>query len=360
MGIAAERAFSPITFLRFGYPVKVSEEMEIARFVDSQHEFQAAEFYDRSFPLSADEADLVSEIAADVAAYTERHFGRPIRPWSAPFSALKMFRIITALAQRLGKEKFTVLEIGPGSGYLGALLHNSGYRHISMDNTQAFYLWQNRLYQELAGTEFEEFCHDGSRLVDDPSKKILHIPWWRFLEMDKDCPFSADFVVCDHAINELSDPALWVVLRVAADMLRKSDNGMFLFSEMGVSLKGDSGEFVFAEFERVGFQVLFKRLFHGLALRGSDYESLVVPHAAVMSTSTFVRAQTKLLRTLRNRHHKGMLELDAEIPIYNPSGSNKRYQPSDVIPLNDDEAPLDYRFVRSTGRFAPNGSTFGA
>ena len=79
-----------------------------------------------------------------------------MRPIPTLLSRMSLFRAIMALQANFDRP-LSIFEIGPGNGYLGALLLRAGLRYIGFDNAQSLYLWQNRLFVECAGDEFLEW-----------------------------------------------------------------------------------------------------------------------------------------------------------------------------------------------------------
>ena len=68
-----------------------------------------------------------------------------------------MFRLVKAMSNFAG-EDLPVYEIGPGSGYLGALLVRSGHRYVATDIAEGFYLWQSRMLEAMADGDFCELA----------------------------------------------------------------------------------------------------------------------------------------------------------------------------------------------------------
>ena len=346
-------AFAPSTFTELNCPVSVAVESDLLRFVDSMHEFSAGDYFKADCPLSPDEADLIRRVGDHVVAWTAAHLGRAVRPWVAPLSAVEMFRVVSATARALGKDRLTVLEIGPGSGYLGALLHLAGHRHISMDNTQAYYLWQNRLYGSLAGDGFAELADPAAPLVDDPAKTMVHLPWWRFAQLhDAGFPFAVDLVVCDHALNEIDTVALRYILRACHAMLSRVEDGMLLFCGAGHGQKRREPQ-LFREFDRAGFSALFKRLFYGVGLKGGRLDPLAIPAGQVTATDRWTRARILLRRRALAARFPALLALDAAVPRHNPSGRPGTVRPAACVPIRRAEAPPGYGFVAAAGYFVP-------
>lgn len=345
-------AFLPVTFQEYNYPGLVADEAELIRYVDTMQEEYGRLYIDPDYPLSVDEATLVRSVAEDVCQFTARHFGRSIRPWLAPIAAVEIFRLINAWAAFTGKKQMTVFEFGPGSGYLGALLYKAGHRHISMDNCQAFYLWQNRLYRTISGEDLNEAAAE-EILPEDRGMRMIHIPWWRFLEFSKSIPFEVDFIVSEHNLTEMSSAARLFNLRVARRMLRKDGVSCFGFRHLGAASKqGGTRDSLFAEFDAAGFETIFKRLFFAALPKGSVFSELTIPHSLVASPHLLPRLFIKVRRQLLRKRHP-ILALDANIPLYAPSGRSQIIMGRDVVPFLSEEEPFDYPFLRFIGKSVP-------
>lgn len=168
-------AFQPVSFRATNYPRQVYDETELIRYVDTMHEDEAFK-YSRAFcSYSLEEAKLISVVCDQVVKMTSEEFGSSIRPRMSPVAAIDLFRGIHSFGSLAEKEVLSVFEIGPGSGYLGAFLISIAYRYAAMDNAQAFYLWQSRLYEEFAPDEFTEMAC-GDALSMDAKKRVAHVP----------------------------------------------------------------------------------------------------------------------------------------------------------------------------------------
>ena len=97
-----------------------------------------------------------------------------------------------------------ILEIGPGSGYLGTLLANDGHQYFAMDAAQAFYLYQKKLWSDIYGSDYFDYSESSSR---PENAKITHIPWWRFANLSIPLP-EVDIVTINHALAEMHDNAV--------------------------------------------------------------------------------------------------------------------------------------------------------
>lgn len=217
-------AAQPVTFGKVGYPVTVSSIAELGRYAEVMHEGRLSSLYEWLGGFTDKELGLIETIAERVADLTQSRYGRRRIPRTSLVDALHMLRHVHYAADTLSP---TVLEIGPGSGYVGALLVQLGSRYASIDIAQAFYLYQSHLLERTEG-----FCEAATAPVD-LSAAILHLPWWTFYSPDGPPAVEADIVVCNHALCEMHPHARNYVLHAGASILKKRGAGAFLFSTGG-------------------------------------------------------------------------------------------------------------------------------
>jgi len=221
----AVRAFRPAAFTQVNFPVRVTDERELSRYCDIMHELADAEYYYHGELYSDEEAAHISDLSANTRRLTHRIGGREIQPFMCLFPAITMLRAVRALAPTSAK----IWEIGPGTGTVGAYLIGSGYRYRAIDNTQALYLWQNRLFSYLA----DDFAELSSRAIEDGiPEQVAQVPWWQFAKMFEG-DHRADIIICDGAMGEMEHFAIWYIIRLAARMLRDSRVGAFIYANIG-------------------------------------------------------------------------------------------------------------------------------
>ena len=312
----AIRAFRPVAFERVGYPIRVTEEQELIRYVDVFHELDDPKLYLEENQYSADEAEIIADIGDRVADYTKKAFGQPTRPWMGPVCALNMARVVSELGRLAGKKQLTVLEIGPGSGYLSALLLKMGHRYLGTDATQSLYLWQNRLLSLL--TDKDDFLETAGlrEFPASASHVATHLPWWQLSEMFRNNTVKADVIICDHAVGELHRFALTYVLRLAKDMMADSPVGLFLYDGHGEP-HVNSPDDVRLVAESLGMHRVSEKQFTAYGLAGKDM-------------TTFQ-------------------SLDSEVPIYRPSGRSETMAGVEFLRLAAEEAPRSYEFFDYLG-----------
>lgn len=275
---------------------------------------------------------------------SEVEFGRKITPWIAPLSAVYPFRIIDALSN-IAKRRLSVFEIGPGSGYLGAMLTRAGHKYGSMDNTQSLYLWQSKLYSALAGDDYVELVFKGEGQLD--KAKIVHVPWWRFVGFQDSMPVSADIVICDHAIAEMTQHARRYVLEAAKAMIVKDGPKLFLVPSPGGTALS-SRQSVLNDFIECGFDLINNIGFHAFTFDNPALSKYVKrDHGNMYSRRADHRLKRWISTHLTDKSSgKFFTEFcqDANQLQYGPLNGESKYRASDIINVDWREAAPDFEF----------------
>ena len=318
-------AFAPSTLNLFGFPSSVTVERELARYVDwnnstSNYQYFMPDHFVRGpsvqTSFTSAEASAIARVSDSVARLTQTRYGRTMRPISTLLSQMGLFRAIMALQERADKP-FTVFEIGPGNGYLGALLLNAGIRYVGFDNAQSLYLWQNRLLAECSD-EFHEWVESGPP-GDILRPRVQHLAWWHYLRLRHRCTVSADIVVSNTNLGEMNYGALQFTTRIARKLLNDSPIATFLFTNIG-DAKQNSMATVDGEFAAAGFKNVCSDLLYAYLPKG------VQPRF-------------------------GLKELDSRIPLFNPDGSKERYSTREVLKVDEETLPMDMDFLAFVGTF---------
>jgi hypothetical protein len=244
-------AFHPETFNATGYPVRVTSSVELWRYVDVMHETRTRQTVDEVLGgLTEDEFGLFRRAVEFMKDYTNATFGRVLRCENALLRAINIDRYISQFEPQL------VFEIGPGSGYLGLLQILRGVGYIACENSQAFYLLQNSLWGAAAGPRLRELAQGRMSLRDalqgDLSGTVLHVPWWKVIDLDMlSLPREVDVVTANHCLVEMQANAMRYLVRLSKQLL-KDPQSPFVFEGWGYELhhhRGDVGE----QFHKAGF-----------------------------------------------------------------------------------------------------------
>ncbi len=232
----AIEASSAVTFEHTGYPTRVDTTAALWRYADVMQDGRAKASFDLLGGLTKREFTLLRQITMRAARLTAAHTDKRIVPKDAPLRALMSYRQIAAW-----KTGAKVFEIGPGSGYLGALLDADGFDYCSTDITQAFHLWQGVLLG-----------------------KPVQMPWWDWIDIARP-DAQVDVIVANHCINEMQIRALQYLIVRAERMLGKS--GVLFVEGWG------------AQFRRSTEQSLGLFGNRGWRVSPRDYYHLLVPPA---------------------------------------------------------------------------------
>jgi SAM-dependent methyltransferase len=226
----------PVAFQQESYPTRISMTKAAGRYVDVMQEGRSEDTF--SFLLrgiAPKEMECMRSVAGKVAALTEQLYGRRMVPRSGLLRALNVVRHIRYLHPQ---PSATILEIGGGSGYVGALLLELGYRYVGTDITQAFYIWQSHLMTALAGGDLVELATAQQDFLTAPElSRASHVPWWKFVVPQPDVRARVDVVTCNHTLCEMHPIGQAYSLAVAHSMLEGGGTRCFLFEGWGSTIR---------------------------------------------------------------------------------------------------------------------------
>ena len=137
-------AFGLEVFGTLGYPFKVNDESELWRYHDVMQEGRFEDNLRLISKYTDHEFELITRTARQILSFSERNFLIRNSGKHALTRSLYQYQLIMRNKPHNGPLK--ILEIGPGSGYLGLLLANDGHQYFAMDAAQAFYLYQKKLW----------------------------------------------------------------------------------------------------------------------------------------------------------------------------------------------------------------------
>jgi hypothetical protein len=318
-------AFRPVAFQSVGWPIHVDIEAELLRYVDHNCEAEVVSLfkpnatfapigYHNSF--TPDEKEIITVIRGRVAELTGRTFGRRIKPVTNILVQLGPFRMMQQLAETTPDKKLAVFEVGPGAGYLGAMLSHAGHRYLSYDVAQSLYLWQNRLLSAVTDTGFIETVgmNDAEAASAVAEGRVVHFPWWHFVNFLERAPTHVDIVYSNSNLSEMTSLALRHVLHVSRQMLSQSKIGLFCFFSKGMPSQTPH-DAIESEIEKFGFKKVFDTPFYAFVLTAEQ--------------------ELNVRMTFRN----GIVQ-------FNPNSDATRFDANDVVAISRAEAPLDVQITQ--------------
>jgi len=248
-------AFQPTEFYNTGYPTRIEKEKELWKYIDVMQ----IKRYERNINnelggLSEEEFRIYQEVTEKISAFTQKFFNES---FVARNSVSRSFIVYRAIRQIYKGYKPTVYEIGPGCGYLGALIIQEGWKYYAMDNTQAFYLYQNHLWNHFTNNNL---CEALGTLSNYRSSNTVHIPWWNFFLHDN--PENIDLITCNHMLIEMNPIALKYTVRKMRDLLKENKDKqseypkLVVFESFGGGTTNTTAN-VLKEFMDVDFRLIY-------------------------------------------------------------------------------------------------------
>ena len=223
----AIESFSLELWNTLGYPFKVDSESELWRYHDSMQDGRFKENLQIIGSYSDTEFELITKTAKQILSFSERHL--PIRSSGKHALTRSLYQYQLLMKYRPHNGPLRILEIGPGSGYLGLLLANDGHQYFAMDAAQAFYLYQKKLWSDIYGADYFDYSESTSRL---DTAKVTHIPWWQFANLSIPIP-DVDVVTINHALTEMHPQAVKTIFARLYSAWGDTDKKLVLAESMG-------------------------------------------------------------------------------------------------------------------------------
>jgi len=223
----AIESFSLELWNTLGYPFKVDSESELWRYHDSMQDGRFNQNLRLIGNYSENEFELITKTAKQILSFSERHL--PIRNSGKHALTRSLYQYQLLMKNRPHDGRLRILEIGPGSGYLGLLLANDGHQYFAMDAAQAFYLYQKKLWSDIYGADYFDYSESSSRL---DTAKVTHIPWWQFANLSLPIP-DVDVVTINHALAEMHPQAVKTIFARLYSAWGDTDKKLILAESMG-------------------------------------------------------------------------------------------------------------------------------
>jgi hypothetical protein len=250
------QAFYPEMFQTLGYPMRVKRADQLWRYIDVMHETRThhnIEFLLQG--MTKEEFDLYKRVTKIVDEHASKYFNMRAHPTAALLRAIHVLRLIKIVT---GDARPTVLEVGPGCGYLAMLLVMEGYPYIGTEVVQAFYLYQSHMLSHVATGLRELAAEDGDILTIEQPKPgtAIHIPWWKWITLTPEkINLSAGIMTSNHVMCEMHPSSMAYMAVVGRRMLsRHAGGGKFVFENWGYDLL-HSPKMVAEKFAEHGLQV---------------------------------------------------------------------------------------------------------
>ena len=143
-------------FIKIGFPVRINSHQEAGPLLNSMQEKRAAIYMSELGGITPHEHDLLLESCRDIVSFQRLFFPlrKPVLPLSVLMSVLCLYSKLVGINPAFS----SVLEIGPGCGYLSFFLrqHAALASYCQIEACESFYILQNLVNLYCFGGEFIE------------------------------------------------------------------------------------------------------------------------------------------------------------------------------------------------------------
>ena len=245
-------------FEKSGFPVRITSVGEVGQLLDTMQENRFQKYMRELGGLTESEYALLIEVCRDTVLFqmTYLPYRQPILPISTLLSVFALYKKFLGIDTNFR----SVLEIGPGCGYLSFFLrHHSALQNYSqIEACESFYILQNLVNLHCFGPRFEEraFLPREASVLDyfspaetrpaytemSPTVRLAqrpplcsHYPWWRIGELaTRDARFQ--IVISNANLLEFNTTALDDYLTLLHQVMEPA--GVFLVQCTGLAASG--------------------------------------------------------------------------------------------------------------------------
>ena len=222
LSYAETRVHSPISFLQANFPTKLepATERQLYKFSDIMSELSSRKSITETL-YSDDELKSLQVLQKTIYTITNQN------TLMGPLRQIPIYRAIHSLDP---DKRCRILEIGPGSGHLGAMLLNDGYSYSAVEITESLFIWCAVLFQEVDKPKFQ--IHFSDTYHPDQCRNGLY-SWWNYATWWKNVP-KFDIVIVEAALGEMNPMSMYYLIKLTKIMLERSQqNGALIFSGIG-------------------------------------------------------------------------------------------------------------------------------
>lgn len=253
-------------FERIGFPVRINSLQEVASLLNSMQENRFDLYMSEMGGLTEVERGYIVGCCIYLSRFQQIVF--PKRPVILPLSVLMSVMCIYRKMRGINPEFETVLEIGPGCGYLSLLIASdvSCKSYCQIEACESFYILQNMINVLLFSTNFADhafdavhqnlWCPEGQTeappIIEPPKVTPLceHFPWWKIGDL---VTRTFDIVTSNANLLEFQPAALEQYLRLIVDVL--APDGALLAQCLGSHVHGTPDE-LFAKADEAGLALV--------------------------------------------------------------------------------------------------------
>ena len=135
-------AFGLDVFQAVGYPHRISSSRELWRYHDVMHNGRLEHNLGLLGSAMDGEVDLVRRAADAIVGFSVSTFGFASAGKEMLSRAVYQYSLLASVLKNESRP-WTIMEFGPGCGFLGVLLGLAGHRYVALEASQAFWVYQS-------------------------------------------------------------------------------------------------------------------------------------------------------------------------------------------------------------------------
>ena len=242
-------------FERAGFPVRISTIRELGMIIDTMQENRFEKYMNELGGLTSEEYEIIVAACKDSVRFQLTFL--PHRPPVLPVSTLLSAFALRKKMLGANHDFKSVLEIGPGCGYLSFFLrsHFPLKNYSQIEACESFYILQNLVNLHCFGARFDEralpqenvpavdyFVNSREDVEFSPKVRLVnkhticsHYPWWRIGEiLSREVNY--EIITSNANLLEFNAPALDDYLSLISRSLKSE--GVFLIQCTGYPANG--------------------------------------------------------------------------------------------------------------------------
>lgn len=211
--------FLPQTFAYYNFKTKIDNLSSLPFYIESQHHCR----FEKNLKilnngLTFEEFELYKFLTLNTVNYCKsfKNHNEIISGRNTILRSLLTYRTIKLLNSH--NKKISILEIGPGTGYLSLISRIFNFEYTSFEVTQALYLLQNNFFNYIFPGELSEYLDIKNQLI--LKNNFIHIPWWIWVNPEVKIK-KFDFIVMNYCINEISNKGFLFIIKKISETLKK-------------------------------------------------------------------------------------------------------------------------------------------
>ena len=237
------------TFEKYGFPSKYENLSRLRQFIDTFQEGRFDRYVSEDNGITEEEEELLITVILRNLLFQELTFSgkKQILPFDTAIASLKIFSRIINLKPSCK----SILEIGPGSGFLAQFLYFSNIEtYVGIEVCEVLYILQDLQFSHLFNRTFKqcvldlEYGHDilipnypdiniekypieNEYEIERQKEKdrFIHIPWWKIGKILNE-KMKFDIITSNANLTEFSVLALNGYLDLMSKSLK--DNGVLV------------------------------------------------------------------------------------------------------------------------------------